>query len=115
MPQLINLGSELVRINTAANRIECSQNGGCGWVTRCANASYGTLVDLLAYGGELLACTSKGLYVSTNQGRSFAPRFTDASSCGEFVSLHDGGGELLANTSKGLYYSRNSGRSWVRR
>lgn len=83
MPQLINLGSELVRINTAANRIECSQNGGRGWVTRCANASYGTLVDLLAYGGELRrraasssACMTAAANCSPTQAKVFTIRAT---------------------------------------
>ena len=114
MPQIVNLGRELVRINVQKNSVECSQNGGRSWVTRCSNSSYGTFRDLLEYDGELLACTSKGLYVSTNGGRSFAPRCTN-SSYGEFLNLSDGGSGLLANTTKGLYYSRNGGRSWVRR
>ena len=114
MPQIVNLGRELVRINVQKNSVECSQNGGRSWVTRCSNASYGTFRDLLECDGELLACTSKGLYVSTNGGRSFAQRCAN-SSYGEFLNLSDGGSGLLANTTKGLYYSRNGGRSWVRR
>ena len=114
MPQMVNLGRELVRINVQKNSVECSQNGGRSWVTRCSNTSYGTFRDLLVYGNELLACTSKGVYVSTNEGRSFAPRCTN-SSYGEFLNLQESGSELLANTTKGLYYSRNGGRSWVRR
>ena len=114
MPQIVNLGRELVRINVQKNSVECSQNGGRSWVTRCSNASYGTFRDLLEYDGELLACNSKGQYVSTNGGRSFAQRCTN-SSYGEFLNLQDGGSGLLANTTKGLYYSRNGGRSWVRR
>ena len=114
MPQIVNLGRELLRINVQKNSVECSQNGGRSWVTRCSNASYGTFRDLLEYDGELLACTSKGLYVSTNGGRSFAQRCTN-SSYGEFLNLQDSGSELLANATKGLYYSRNGGRSWVRR
>ena len=114
MPQIVNLGRELVRINVQKNSVECSQNGGRSWVTRCSNSSYGTFRDLLEYDGELLACTSKGLYVSTNGGRSFAPRCTN-SSYGEFLNLSDGGSGLLANTTKGLYYSCNGGRSWVKR
>ena len=114
MPQIVNLGRELLRINVQKNSVECSQNGGRSWVTRCSNASYGIFRDLLVYGNELLACTSKGVYVSTNDGRSFAPRCTN-SSYGEFLNLQESGSELLANTTKGLYYSRNGGRSWVRR
>ena len=113
--QLINTGSELLRINTAKNSIEYSSNGGRSWVTRCSNStSYGTFISLLPYGREILACTSKGLYASQNQGRSFSPRCTNTS-YGDFLSLMQNGNELLANTSKGLYYSRNEGRSWVGR
>lgn len=114
MPQIVNLGRELLRINVQKNSVEYSQNGGRSWVTRCSNSSYGIFRDLLVYGNELLACTSKGVYVSTNDGRSFAPRCTN-NSYGEFLNLQESGSELLANTTKGLYYSRNGGRSWVRR
>ena len=113
--QLINTGSELLQINTAKNSIEYSSNGGRSWVTRCSSStSYGTFISLLPYGREILACTSKGLYASQNQGRSFSPRCTNTS-YGDFLSLMQNGNELLANTSKGLYYSRNEGRSWVKR
>ena len=114
MPQTVNLGRELVRINPAKNSIEYSQNGGRSWVMRFCKNSYGTFRDLLVYGREVLACTSKGLYVSTNDGRSFSPRCMN-NSYGDFLNLQDAGTELLANTSKGLYYSRNEGRSWVKR
>ena len=114
--QLINTGSELLRINTAKNSIEYSLNDGRSWVTRCSSStSYGTFISLLPYGREILACTSKGLYVSQNQGRSFSLRCTNTSSYGDFLSLMQNGNELLANTSKGLYYSRNEGRSWMKR
>ena len=97
MPQIVNLGRELLRINAQKNSVEYSQNGGRSWVMRCCNGSYGEFRDLLVYGRELLACTSKGLYVSTNEGRSFAPRCTN-SSYGDFLNLQDSGTELLANT-----------------
>ena len=114
MPQTVNLGRELVRINPAKNSIEYSQNGGRSWVMRFSNGSYGTFRDLLVYGRELLACTSKGIYVSTNNGYSFAIRCSN-SSYGEFLNLQDTGRELIANTTKGIYYSQNAGRSWVTR
>ena len=115
MPQLINIGQELLRINTAKNTIEYSHNGGRSWVTRYNSTSYGTFIDLLQVGNEILACTSKGLYASQNQGRSFTPRCTNTSSYGDFLNLQENGSELLANTSKGLYYLRNEGRSWAKR
>ena len=115
MPQLINIGQELLRIHTAKNTIEYSHNGGRSWVTRCTSTSYGTFIDLLQVGREILACTSKGLYASQNDGRSFSPRCTNTSSYGDFLNLQENGRELLANTSKGLYYSRKEGRSLIRR
>ena len=115
MPQIITVGRELLRINSARNIIEFSINGGRSWAPRCSSSSYGTFVDLLQFGREILACTTKGLYFSQNECRSFAPRCTNTSTYGEFLSLQSNGSELLANTSKGLYYSRNEGRSWVNR
>ena len=115
MPQLINIGQELLRINTTKNAIEYSQNGGRSWVTRCNSTPCGTFSDLLQVAREILACPSKGLYASQNDGRSFAPRCTNTSSYGDFLNLQENGSELLANTTKGLYYSRNEGRSWVKR
>lgn len=114
MPKMITLGSELIRINPAKNTIEYSTNGGGFWVSRCTSSSYGTFVDLLPFGNELIAITSKGVYASTNKGSFWVSRCT-SSSYGEFLSLTDGGKEILAQTSKGLYYSTNGGRFWVRR
>ncbi len=96
MPQLINLGKEHIRINTAKNTIEYSQNGGRSWVTRCNSTSYGSFIDLLPFGHEILACTSKGLYASQNDGRSFSPRCTNTSSYGDFLNLQENCNELLA-------------------
>ena len=120
MPQIIKVGGglfskgELIRINPSNNSIESSGNGGRSWIPRCTNTSYGTFRDLLLVGREILAATSRGLYVSTNSARSFSPRCVN-SSYGEFLNLQDEGSTLLANTTKGLYYSTNSGKSWVRR
>lgn len=113
---MINAGGELLRINTAKNTIEFSSNGGRSWVVRCSNGtSYGTFKDLYPWGSEILAATSKGIYVSTNGARSFSPRCTNTSSYGDFLTLASDGDTLLANTTKGLYYSKNDGRGWVRR
>lgn len=111
MPAMINYGSEMIRINPANNRIEYSTNRGLSWSSRCSSGSYGTFKDLLPYGSELLATTSKGVYYSTNKGLAWSCRCSSAS-YGEFLSLMDGGSELLAQTSKGLYYSTNKGLSW---
>ena len=120
MPQMIKIGGglfskgELLRINPGKNTIEVATNEGRSWSPRCTNASYGTFRDMLLVGREILAATSRGLYVSTNSARGFSPRCTN-SSYGDFLNLQDESNTLLANTSKGLYYSTNGGRSWVRR
>lgn len=114
MPQMIMLGSEMIRINPAKKTIEYSTSQGRSWSTRYSSSSCGEFIDLLPYGNELLAVTNKGIYYSTSQGRSWSSRYT-SSSCGEFQCLMDGGRELLAQTSKGLYYSTSQGRSWSRR
>ena len=120
MPQIIKIGGglfskgELLRINPSNNTIESSGNGGRSWIPRCTNTSYGTFRDLLLVGHEILAATSRGLYVSTNAARSFSPRCVN-SSYGEFINLQNEGTTLLVNTTHGLYYSTNGGRSWVRR
>lgn len=122
MPQIIKTGGglfskvELLRINPSNNTIESSQNGGRSWIVRCSDSrSYGTFRDLLRYGREILAATSKGIYVSINSARSFSPRCTNPSSYGDFISLQNDDDTPLANTTRGLYYSTNGGRSWVRR
>lgn len=120
MPQIIKTSGglfskgELLRINPSNNSIESSGNGGRSWIPRCTNTSYGTFRDLLPVGREILAVTSRGLYVSTNAARSFSPRCVNTS-YGDFLNLQDEGNTLLANTTRGLYYSTNGGRSWVRR
>ena len=55
------------------------------------------------------------LQYSTNDGRSWNPRFSGQSSTGQFEDLTDNGREILATTAKGLYYSTNEGRSWNKR
>ncbi|MGI6223523.1 MAG: hypothetical protein ACOYJG_07930 [Prevotella sp.] len=115
MPQIINHGSETLRINPQTGNIDYSTNGSRSWGIRCNNSTYGKFIDLLSFGSEVLACTSRGLYASTNAARSFSPRCVNTSSYGDFLNLQADGNYLLANTTKGLYYSTNKGASWVRR
>ena len=113
MPRMITYGGEMIRIGER-NRIEYAKNGGSSWSSRCTStSSYGEFRDLLPYGSELLAITSKGIYYSKNAGSSWSSRYT-GSFCGEFLSFVEGK-ELLAATSKGLYCSKNSGSSWSKR
>lgn len=114
MPQMINLGNELIRINLSNNRIEYSTDKGRNWNNRCSSSYAGTFIDLLEYENEILACTSKGIYYSTDKGRNWNSRCS-SSYAGTFNSLQNNGNELLAITSKGLYYSKDKGRNWNKR
>jgi len=111
---MISFGNEMIRINPAKNTVEYSTSNGRTWLSRYTGSSCGTFIDLLPYGNELIAATSKGIYYSSSQGRTWLSRYT-GSSCGDFISLLDGGKELLAQTSKGLYYSTSGGRTWLKR
>ena len=73
MPQMINLGSEMLRISPKG--IEFSSNGGRIWTIRYMGSACGSFIDLLPYGTELLAVTSKGIYSSTNAGRIWTTRY----------------------------------------
>ena len=113
MPAIITYGKEMLRIG-AKNRIERSTDGGRNWSARYTGTSCGEFQDLLPYGGEILAVTSKGIYRSTDEGRNWSSRYT-GSSYGEFLSLADNGGEVLATTTKGLYRSKDGGRNWSKK
>lgn len=117
MPQMIDMGKELIRISPdEPGKLQYSNNDGRSWGLKFfGNTSVGEFVDLLDTGKELLAATGKGLFYSTNDGRSWSMRFHNVSIIGDFIELKDMGKELLATTSKGLYYSTNDGRSWFKR
>ena len=93
MALIIQRGKEWIRINTHNNTIECSNDGGRS---------------------EILACTSKALYSSKDEGHSWHSRCTN-SAFGEFMQLASDGQVLLATTSKGLFYSKDGGHSWHRK
>ncbi len=114
MPQIISVGGELVRINAAKNSIERSINSGVSWIPRYTSSSAGIFRDIVLFGREIIACTSKGIFISKNSGSSWIPRYTSTAS-GAFLTLSVDGTRLLANTSKGLYYSINGGSTWVKR
>ena len=114
MAQIIQCGSELIRINTQKNTIEYSRDGGRNWRSRYTGSLAGVFVDLLVYGPEILACTSKGIYYSKDGGINWRNRY-NSDSCGSFLQLAFDGQNILATTSKGLYYSKDSGHNWRRR
>lgn len=74
MPQMIMLGSEMIRINPAKKTIEYSTSQGRSWSSRYTSSSCGEFQCLMDGGRELLAQTSKGLYYSTSSGRSWSKR-----------------------------------------
>ena len=114
MAQMIQYGSELLRIDTQKNTIEYSKDGGRSWRSRYMGSIAGVFVDLLVYGSEILACTSKGIYYSKDGGYNWRNRY-NSNSCGSFLQLASDGQNVLATTSKGLYYSKDGGNNWRRR
>ena len=75
MANLINLGSELLRIcPTNSNKIEVSTNDGRTWSSRYSGPNNGDFQSISTNGSELLATTTKGLYVSKNGGRNWNKR-----------------------------------------
>ena len=111
---MIQYGSELLRINTQNNTIECSKDGGRSWHIRFSSECKGIFVDLFDNGTEILACTSKGVFSSKDDGHSWQSRCTN-NAFGEFIQLSYDGQVLIATTSKGLYCSKDGGRSWHHR
>ena len=114
MAQMIQRGSELLRINAQKNTIEYSKDGGRNWRSRYTGSLAGIFVDLFSYGPEILACTSKGIYYSKDGGNNWRNRYNN-NNCGSFLQLASDGQYLLATTSKGLYYSKDGGMNWRRR
>lgn len=114
MPQLIEIGTDLYRINPSKNSIEISRDKGRNWASKCNTSSYGIFKDLCLVGPEIYAVTSKGIYYSKDGGRNFTSKCT-SSSYGEFQTIMARGSEIYAQTSKGLYASKDGGRNWTRK
>ncbi len=75
MGQMIQRGKELIRINPSnKQKIEYSTNEGISWISRYSSNSCREFDDLIDNGNELLAMTSKGVYFSRNEGRSWIKR-----------------------------------------
>lgn len=76
MGLMILRNRELIRINPKnAQKLEHSPNDGTSWLPRFSgSSSVGYFTDLTDNGKEILAMTSKGLYRSTNDGRSWIKR-----------------------------------------
>lgn len=114
MPQIIEIGREIYRINPSKNSIEFSKDGGRNWTSKCTSSAYGTFKDLCLFGTEIYAVTTRGVYFSKDGGRNWTSKCT-SSAYGEFQSLMVHGSELYAQTSKGLYASKDGGRNFFRK
>ena len=74
MATMLNRGKELIRIDPANNKkLQCSTNDGRSWTSRFSNQNF-EFQELTDNGSEILATTSKGVYVSKNEGRSWTKR-----------------------------------------
>lgn len=75
MPQMIMKDGELIRISPKNPRtIEFSANNGLVWGIRCATSIAGEFQDLVDAGHEIVAQTDRGIYYSTNSGRTWGKR-----------------------------------------
>ncbi len=113
MPQLIEYGREMLRINSSNNTIEYSRDGR-NWTRRHASQYYGTFFDLCLVGSDIYAATSKGVIYSHNGGINWTIK-CNSTYYGTFQSLMLHGTELWAQTSKGLYVSKDGGRNWMQK
>lgn len=74
MSQMIKRGKEIIRICPSnKQKIECSTNDGRSW-SRYLNSACGDFTEFTDNGKEILGVTSKGLYYSTSEGRSWSKR-----------------------------------------
>lgn len=74
MPQIVKIGKELICVNPSRNTIDYSTSEGRTWTMRYNNNSNFDFLGLAESGSTLLATTSKGLYYSNSQGRTWLKR-----------------------------------------
>lgn len=75
MSIMLNRGKEMIRIcPSKSTKIEYSTTQGRTWSQRYSGTSNGDFQDLTDGGDEILATTSKGLYYSKNEGRTWIKR-----------------------------------------
>jgi hypothetical protein len=76
MPTMINRGKEMIRIcpsNPA--KLEFSTSSGRSWNPKyCGDRNVGQFIDLMDNGKEILGTTTKGLFFSVSEGRSWVLR-----------------------------------------
>ena len=75
MAEIISREKELIRINpTKRNKLEYSRDSGRVWLGRYTSNSCGDFRDLTDSGKEILASTTKGLYFSRDEGKTWLKR-----------------------------------------
>lgn len=75
MGRMITFNGKLIRINEKdTNKLESSTNNGRNWSHHCGVGNNFNFEDLVENGSEILATTSKGLYVSKNGGKNWSKR-----------------------------------------
>lgn len=76
MAQMIVYEGNLIRINPKDSyKLEISRNDGRNWSHHCTvTNSVGEFQDLTDNGKEILANTTRGLYVSKNGGKNWSKR-----------------------------------------
>ena len=72
MSQIITAGKEFLRISPKNScHIEYSYNGGRNWPVRYIGTTAGQFKGLQIAGNEIIALTSKGVYYSKDNGRTW--------------------------------------------
>jgi len=75
MGRMITFNGKLIRINEkSTEKLEISTNDGRNWSHHCGMGNTFNFEDLIENGNEILATTSKGLYVSKNGGKNWSKR-----------------------------------------
>ncbi len=102
------------RIYLMGTRLYHSDDNGANW--QVENTPAVNYNDLIFLPTKIIAATSKGLYVSYNNGTSWLSHNTGISSSdssGNIVDIVQNGNRLLIVSQTGVYYSDNDGGSWT--
>jgi hypothetical protein len=123
--QWVNSGPEYVggsaklrqnnsRIYLLNTRLYHSDDNGATW--QVENTPSVTFNDLVFLPSKIIAATSKGLFVSYNNGTNWISHntgITNSDSIGSMVDIAQKGNRLLLVAQGGIYYSDNEGVSWL--
>lgn len=102
------------RIYLLATRLYHSDDNGNNWLVE--NTPSVNFNDMIFLPTKIIAATSKGLFVSYNNGVNWVSHNTGISSTDSITSMVDiaqKGSRLLLVASSRIYYSDNDGVSWI--